>query len=232
MIASEIMQAACARIDEADPANPISVSNTEVLSRVNEGYLLASFLTLVFVKTVAFNFNGCWNLPRPSLTDLIVPLRIMANGVRLRPSTLSELDAYNPAWQTTPGQPARYAAVGSNLLAITPQQATLAQITYAYSPLALQAADPPLLPPAYHSALVEYTTYRIRLKEGAQQLARGLGNLNVYLDAIEDLGSWVRARSAAAHYDVTPFEMALFDRSKLITDIVTRQNRAAAKAVK
>jgi hypothetical protein len=231
MTAAQIMSAACSRIDESDPANPISVSNTEVLNAVNDGQMLASVLTLFLVKTVTFPLSGCFHFPRTTLTDLIVPLRISVNGLRVRPSTITELDAWNPGWQATAGAPTRYCALGSNLLAVTPQATVSAQFTYAYSPVALTPGDTPVLPPAYHPALVSWTTYALRKKEGAQSLARGLGELNAYLNAMTELAAYVRARSAAAAFDTLPMELALFDRSKLITDILKRQARSAQQGV-
>jgi hypothetical protein len=140
---------------------------------------------------------------------------------------LTELDAWNPQWQATAGTPARYAALGSNLLAVTPQSSATLQFTYAASPVPLATGDTPLLPAAYHPALVSHACYRLKLKEGAQQLARGLGDLNMYLDAMQQLGTWVRSRSAASGYDLQPFELANFDRSKLVDDIIRRQTRRA-----
>jgi len=233
MLTAQIMQAVCSRIDEADPANPISVTNTEVLNAVNEGYLFASLLTLFLVKTASFPLTGlAWYTPRPTLTDFLVPLRLSVGGVRLRPSTLTELDGWNSQWQATSGPPARYATVGSNLLAVTPQSAATMNFTYAASPVPLTAGDTPLLPPSYHQSLIEYSVYRLKLKEGAQSLARGLGNLNTYLNSMQELGDWVRNRSKAAAYDVQSLEMQTLDRSKLIDDILKRQARRAAAGKK
>jgi hypothetical protein len=205
MTAGQIGQSACARLDEADPANPISVTNAEVLNAVNEGYLLSSLLTLFLVKTASFPLASCWHQIRPALPDFLVPLRLSVNGVRIRPSTLTDLDGWNSAWQATAGPPSRYVTQGSNLLAITPQiGVALASMTYAYSPVRLAAGDTPLLPAQYHPALVEHATYRL-------------------------LGTWVRQRSEAAHYDVMPIEMKLLDRSKLIDRILARQAKQAAK---
>ena len=232
----------CGRIiDHLDdnPANPVSVYvapgdptvngvvvATEVLNAINEGQQLAALLTLCFEKTAPFNFsasnsldgNGTFYQPRPELPDLIAPLRITVGGIRLRPFDLQDLDALDASWQKHAGMAARYALLGSNLWAITPQSAQTAQVTYAYSPPALGAGDTPLLPDAYHPDLIEYGVYRVKLKEGAQQLQRGLRGLNTFLNSMTHLGDWVRARSLAAHYAVQPFELAKFDRSQLGID--------------
>lgn len=222
MLTSDIIARILVRIDD-DPVTPISVSAAEVLAAVNEGYQLAALLTLCFEKTADFTLTDCWYTVRDTLTDFIVPLRLSVSGVRLRPSTLAELDALNPAWQATGGSAARYATLGCNLLAVTPQARVTASFTYAYSPAALLSTDTPLLPPAFHPDLVEFGVYRCRLKEGAQQLARGLGNLNTFLDSMTKLGDYMRARSLAARYDVQPMELKLFDRSKLVDEILKRQ---------
>jgi hypothetical protein len=224
------------RIDD-NPAAPVSVVvgtgptiggvvvADEVLGVINEGHQLAALLTLCLEKTVPYSLSAAtvFYTPRSTLTDFLVPLRITVAGVRLRPSRIDELDAWNPAWQATAGTAERYCTLGCNLLAVTPQQTATAQITHAYSPAALAAAGTPVIPPSYHQALVEYGVYRCRLKEGAQQLARGLGSLNVFLDAMTELGDYVRTRSKAARYDVLPFELALYDRSGLIDKILKRQ---------
>src|SRR5215467_5332070 len=234
MLTAQIVQNVCSRIDEQDPANPISVSDNLILNAVNEGQLFASFLTLFLVKTASFALSGlAFYNPRQILPDFLVPLRLSVGGIRLRPSTLTELDGWNGAWQATAGPPARYATIGSNLLAVTPQSAASMLFTYAASPplMVLTPGDVLVIPPAYHQSLVEYGIYRVRLKEGAQQLARGLTNLNTYLNAMQELGDWVRNRSKAAAYDVEPIEMQTLDRSKLIDDILKRQAKRAAAGI-
>lgn len=222
MTVAEISSRIITRIDD-DPVTPISVSAAEVLAAINEGQELAALLTLCLEKTVDFPLAATFYQQRSTLTDFLVPLRITVAGVRLRPSTLAELDAMNPAWQATAGTASRYATLGCNLLAVTPQQTVTARMTYAYSPAQLLAGDTPAIPAANHPALINYGVYKCRLKEGAQQLARGLHNLNEYLDDMQSLGEYVRARSAAARFDVLPLELKLFDRSKLIDDILKRQ---------
>jgi hypothetical protein len=244
MTVSDIAGRIITRIDD-DPAAPVSVVvgagptvngvvvADEVLAAIDEGQQLASLLTLCFEKTVAFSLgtahsldaNGAFYLPRPALPDLIAPLRIAVGGIRLRPSTIDELDGWNSQWQATAGPAARYCLLGSNLWAVTPQSSQTAQATYAYSPAALAATDTPILPDAYHPDLVEYGVYRVRLKEGAQQLARGMNCLNAYLDSMTRLGNYTRARSLAAHYDVQPFELASFDRSQLAAMLAPKGGR-------
>lgn len=219
MTVADISARIITRIDD-DPIAPVSTSAAEVLAAVNEGQQLASLLTLFLEQTAAFPLSGTFYTPRSTFPDMLVPLRLTVGGVRLRPSTIAELDAMNSGWQSVSGTPSRYFTLGCNFLGVTPQSTVTAQFTYAASPALLGSGDTPVLPPAYHQDLVEYGVYRIRLKEGAQQLARGLGNLNTFLDSMTRLGDFVRAKSRAARYDVLPFELALFDRSKLIDEIL------------
>jgi hypothetical protein len=234
---AQIAALVMAQVDDATgasftPASPPNTAPPEVVSAINEGQQLAAWLTLCLEKTAAFPIgathsldpNGCFYQVRPVLTDFLVPLRLTLGGVRLRPAGLAQLDAENDAWQATASTPARYACLGFNLLIVTPQASVTTQMTYAYSPPALvQDADTPVIPEAYHSSLVDYGVYRIRLKEGAQALARGMERLGTFLDDMTKLAEYIRERSVAARYDVTPFELALFDRSQLIEEVLKWQ---------
>lgn len=203
------------------PATSPNTTPPEVLNALNEGQQLAALLTLCLENTANFPLtaNACWYLPRPVLTDLIVPLRFTLAGVRLRPSTLANLEAQNGAWQATAGTPARYAFLGVNLLAVTPQQTgnVTASMTYAQSPAALvNDADVPAIAEAYHHSLVDYGVYKVRLKEGAQGLERGLKRFQLFLADMGELGNYIRERAVAARYDVTPYEMSLAQRTRLV----------------
>lgn len=222
------------QIDD-DPTTPSSATAAEVLAAINEGQELAALLTLCFEATADFALApaACFHQPRTILTDFLAPLRLTLNGARIRPATLAEMEAENTAWQATAGTPKRYACLGCNLLMVTPQPAApaTARMTYARTPTALvQPTDTPELDEAYHQNLVDYGVYRVRLKEGAQGLERGLKRLNAFLDDMARLESHVRARSAAAHYDIQPFEMAGFDRSRLIDEVLKWQARSKPQA--
>jgi hypothetical protein len=212
------------------PATSPNTTPPEVVAVVNEGQQLAVWLTLCLEKTAAFpigsshsiDANGCYYSPRPVLTDFLVPLKITFSGTRIRPATFADMEMENSAWQNTPGTPTRYACMGFNLLAINQQTAGSLEMTYASSAVPLvNDGDTPQLFEAYHQNLVDYGAYKVRLKEGAQSLARGLERLNLFLDDMTKLGDWVRARTAAARYDVTPFELALMDRSRLIGTLIS-----------
>jgi hypothetical protein len=231
MTAGDISDRIIARIDDS-PSAPASCTAPEVMAAINEGQQLAGLLTLFLEKTTTFQIPGAspWFQIRSVLADYLVPLRLVVGGARIRPSTLAGLDARSSAWQATAGTPAYYAAVGCDLVAITPQPAgqTASSLTYAASPAAVTSVDTPQLPEAYHQSLVSYGKYRVRLKEGAQSLSRGLEDLNSFLDDIQLLGDYVRARSRAARFDQEPFELARFDRSRLIGEVLKWQAKSIA----
>lgn len=240
MTAEEISARIIKRIDD-DPTSPGSVTPDpsghpvppEVLAAINEGQELASLLTLCIETTATFTLPAStpFNSMRSNFTDFLVPLRMMAGGVRIRPATLADLDAENENWQQVAGPPSRYFTLGFNFWGVTPQPAvdTTVTLTYAAAPTQLVFDDFPQLPEEYHQSLVKYGIYRVKLKEGAQGLQRGLTYLNDFLDDMDRLGSFVRARSAAARYDVLPFELRLMDRSRLIDNIVKEQSQWGTK---
>ena len=230
MTAGQISSLIHAQIDD-DATSPVSVATGEVLAAINEGQALAALLTLCFETTANFTLtSACFYQPRTALTDFLAPLRFTLGGSRIRPATIAEAEAENPAWQATAGAAARYVCLGFNFLIVTPQQAGTARMTYARTPTVLTSSgSTPELLEAYHQSLVDYGVYRVRLKEGSQGLERGLRRLNLFLDDMTRLGDWVRARSAAARYDVTPFELAKFDRSRLIDEVLKIQKTREAR---
>ena len=217
MVAAEIATRILARSD--DPS-AITADMPEVMSAINEGQELAALLSLCLETTASLTLaaGAPFGTLLTRLPDYICPLRLSVAGARLRPGTLAEFDGDNDYWQATLGTPERYSTLGFDLYAITPQPTTdtAAQLIYARSPKVMLEADTPEIPEQYHQSLVYYGKYRVRLKEGAQGLVRGVADLNVFLDAITQLGDWVRARSRAARYDTLPIELALFDRSRLL----------------
>lgn len=237
MTAKEISDRILARLDD-DAASPASVAidpNSlvpgEILAAIAEGQELASWLTLCLEKTVTLTLPAAntFSQLRGTLGDYLVPLRIMGASGRIRPSTLAELDALDASWQGTPGTPARYVALGFSFFAVSPQPASDldVQFTYAHAPAPIVGDAFMEIPEPYHIALIDYGIYRVKLKEGGQGLQRGMVYLNRYLDEMTKLGEWVRAKSRASRYDVLPFELALFDRAKLVDQIVKRGNSHA-----
>lgn len=219
------------RLDD-DQTNPSTVSPSidplspvppEVLAAINEGQEFAALLTLCLETTVTLTLTGgaTFGSIRALFPDYLICLRLIGPSGRIRPATLSDLDAANDQWQSTVGTPTRYLTKGFSFMAVSPQPAgdISASMTYARSPAQLTADDFPEMPEAYHASLIDYGCYRIRLKEGGQGLVRGVGYLNRFLDEMVTLGEFVRAKGRAARYDALPFELRTFDRSTLAEQI-------------
>jgi hypothetical protein len=217
MTCQEIINRVLAR---GDDVNAIMASTAEVTAAINEGQEFASFVTLCLQKEVSFLLPGgaSFGTFLSALPDYLCPLRLMISGNRVRPSTLADFDAENDAWQRSPGTPTRYSVIGFDLWAVNkqPVATTAADFFYARSPVTMTAAMTPEIPEEYHQSLVKYGKYRVRIKEGAQGLQRAVEDLNSFLDDMTRLAEIVRARGKAAKFDVLPFELQDFDRSRLM----------------
>lgn len=230
MTGKEISDRILKRIDD-DTASPGSVAADpnggpvppEVLAAINEGQEFFSLMTLCLETTASLTLEAGTTFAsiRATFADFLCPLRLTIAGVRVRPATFADLDAENDAWQSTPGTATRYVTAGFNFYAVSPQSvgATVSSMTYARSPVQLVGDAFPEIPEQYHQSLVKYGIYRVRLKEGGQGLARGMVQLNEFLDDATAHGDYVRNRSRAARYDVLPFELKLFDRARLLQKI-------------
>lgn len=215
MTGSEIQRRVYQRLDD-DPNAPAGVTPAEVLHAINFGQELAAMLTLCFETTAALTLpTGSPFIDlRALFPDYLVPLALRVDGRRIQPATLADLDAIDPTWQSSAEAPSRYAALGFNLLAFTGQGTTdtAAQFTYARTPARVVLDQALELDDEYQPELVNFALWWISLKEGAQGLARGIGFLRSYLEAMKALAGYVRARSRLARYDVLPFELQLADR--------------------
>lgn len=215
----EIIDRILTRIDDA-AENPVSVTEAEALSAVNEGQDFFAWLTLCLETTATLTFpaNTTFGTIRDTFPHFLVPLRVAIGSARLRPATFGELDMIDDGWQARAGTPLRYAAQGFNFWAVYPQRSfdQPSSWTYAQAPAVLTGSgDTPQIPEQYHPSLISYGIYRLKLKEGAQGLARGKEQFNLFLDAATEHGDFVRARSRAARYDTLPFELKNFDRARL-----------------
>jgi hypothetical protein len=217
--AAEIGARALKRIDDDASHGAGSMLAGEIIAAINEGCELAAWLTLCLETTLPIILPAATSVVqlRALVGDFLVPLKLEVAGTRLRPSTLAGLDASNSQWLGAAGTPTRYSTLGFNLLFLDSQPAfdTGATLTYARTPVQLVGDSWPELPEVYHPALIDYVVYRVRIKEGAQGLQRGVSALNRFLDDMTKFGDFVRARSRAARLDIEPFELHLFDRSRL-----------------
>src|ERR1035441_1423749 len=119
MTTTDIAARIITRIDDGagdQTSTPGSTTAAEVLDAINEGEQLFCLLTLCLESTVTLPLSGATTFIqyRSSIPDFLAPLRLVANGARLRPATLADHDADNPAWQVTAGMAPRYTMLGVN----------------------------------------------------------------------------------------------------------------------
>jgi hypothetical protein len=203
----------------------------EAGSAINEAQRLFCLLTLCLESTanIAVGANAWYSL-QTALPNLIVPLRIRiagAGGTKLEAKRLEELDAIDPNWQVATGQPRRYACLGPDLLAVTPQPGASGlalSATYARGPADLAGAATPEIPPEYHEDLVAFAIWRLRSKEGGEEFQKALPHLDRFWLAAKKMATYVRSRSLAARYDRLPPEESFFDRSRML-DFARKQSR-------
>jgi hypothetical protein len=202
---------------------PTFYPTLEIVAALNEASRLFCLLTL------GLEVQAPWAVPAnttffhmlSTFPDWIVPLRITTPaGAKVRPARLDELAALDSQWPASPGAPYRYASLGADLLALYGQPAaigTTLNVVYARCPLTLAAdTDIPETPAEYHPAYVGYAIYRCRQVEGGSEFQKALPLLDEFLTAAAQYAGYVRARNAGSGYDKSPFELAGFDRSRLI----------------
>ena len=212
------------RLNEA--SGPGFYPRSEIVAALNEAHRFFVLLTLGLETTAA------WTIPpQTSLTayhmlgtfpDWIVPLRVTTStGAKVRPARLEDLAGLDSGWMatTTTADPTRYVALGADLVVPypLPLNGSTLQVTYARAGLPLaNDADVPETPAEYHPAYVEYGVYRLRQVEGGQEFQKVLPELGAYLKAAQQYAAYVRSRNMGSRYDKIPFELELFDRSKLL----------------
>jgi hypothetical protein len=211
-------------------------STAEINSALNEAQRLFVLLTLCLEVTAAFTLTAAVTFyhMRTTFEDWILPLRVTTlGGSKIFPSELEDLDSLDSGWQASPGAPVRYASLGFDFFAIYQQPAaagTVVNITYAQQPLVMAAdTDTPQIQQEFHPALVAYAIYRVRMKEGAQEFAKTMPYFNSFLDEAQKCGEYVRARNIGGGYDILPFELARFDRSKVARASATKRPEGANK---
>jgi hypothetical protein len=220
MTAGEMQTRVLERLDQMGGVEGY-YSAPEALSAINEGIRFFTLLTLGLEAQASFTVTAgaAFYHAQDQLADWLLPLRVrVTGGGFLRPARLDDLDALNTAWQATAGTPNRYAALGFDFLAVTPQANATLDITYARAPVPLAAStDVPEYPEDTHGAFTDYAVNRLRFREGGQEFGKTLPYLRRFMDEAARYGNYVRARSVAGRYDKLPPEIERMDLSKLLT---------------
>lgn len=212
-------------VQSTDPS--VFYNTTETLAAINSVQRLFCLLTLCLETSgtlAVVNPNNFYRV-LDTFTDWILPLRVRrADGVKVKPSTLTELDALDPDWQTSVGTPERYACLGFDLFAVYKKPTVSANltVTYARGPVALTTGGTPEIPEEYHASLVDGAVPILRAKEGADELQKVIGRFGVFLAAATKHAAFVKQRNLSLRYDRVPFELERFDRSKLMQLAIKR----------
>jgi hypothetical protein len=153
----------------------------------------------------------------PVFANWIVILRITdSTGAKVRPSTLAELAALDPAWPFDSGSPSRYVCLGVDLIGLYGVSGAV-NITYARAPVALAlSTDVPEIPVEYHPALASYALYRCRQGEGSTEAEKTMPEFDKFLGAADHYANYVRERNKGQNNENVPFELESFDRSRLL----------------
>lgn len=219
------------RLDEPSPPKYYALSDCkEALNKATRFFCL---LTLCVERSASFSLtaNTAFYTISSQLTDFIVPLRVTTSGgARIDAYTLDELNKESDTWRSDNGTVTKYAQLGYDLLAVSPTPAgagVTINIRYAASPAALvNNSDEPEIPEEQRPALINFAIYWLRLKEGGQELAKTLPQLGAFLDVTQKYADFVRAKSKGPLYDVLPFDIASFDRGRLMKLVLSQKGTA------
>lgn len=190
-----------------NPAAPRYFTAQQATDALNQAQRVFAFLTLCLEGTATFTAQPgqVWNAFAP--TGLIVALRVEIGGYRIWPERLKVFSGRNAYWQNHQEEPQYYAQPGPKLIALHPAPAveTTATVRYARLPVALAAGgDIPEVPEPYHRELVNFAVWRLRLREGAQELQIGRSGLRRFFRAAKQHAEDIRARSLAERLDALP----------------------------
>jgi hypothetical protein len=221
------------RIDE-DASTPVHWTLAEIKLALNKAQRLWSFITLCIERTKTFELTAnqtFYTISSDSdFTDYLLPLRVTCSGLRVQSARIDELDALNTNWRTESGTPTRYAQLGFDLLAVNPRpgsSGTSLSITCACEPTTLSGdSDTPEIAEEDQIALPDYAQFYLAIKDGGLELKNALEYLDRFLTAAQARSEFVRARNRANQFDVAPFDLRSFDRSRMMK-MALRERKAA-----
>lgn len=221
---SDLQQRLLQRVGEFPNALPGNqfYQSSEATAALNAAQRLFVLLTLCLEANAQFNLSQgvAYYQMLQQFPDWLAPMRLRVNiAGKMKPSRLSDFAAADSSWSTTLGMPDRYALLGFGFLAVykVPFETTAVNVTYARCPDAMAlSTDVPEIPDEYHASLIDGAIPILRIKEGGGELEKVMPSWNRYLDSAQKLGEYVRGRNKEQGYDYYPFELAHFDRSKLL----------------
>jgi hypothetical protein len=227
---ADLRRRLCERLDEV-AGSPVFYASAEMNSALNKAQNLWALLTLCIERTASFTLTAAtaFHTITTTISDYKLPLRVTLNGSRLQPNTLQQLDSLSETWFATAGTPTKYFAKGLDVLAVYPQSASqqTVSLTYAAQPaLMVDDTDEPEIEALYHDALLDFAVYILRAKEGGAEFQNSLMYLDRFLTEAARRAEYIRSRSRAQNFDVLPFDLARFDKSRLVKMVLPNQRRA------
>ncbi len=184
-----------------------------VVDAINEGQRLFCLISLCLETSETFNLKAAQALYNvlPTMPDFVLARRVYLGGTQLRPASLAQLQALDPNWQSTLGNPARYAICGLDFLAVYPQSLNATQLTIVHvcPPVTLvNTTDVPQIRAASHWALASYAAWAVRQVEGGGEFAKFQKYFDEFMAEAQVVADIVRKRTRDSGLEVTmPFEL-------------------------
>lgn len=185
------------------------VSDSELYSYLTFGLNEAAAKALIIEATDSSSLTSVADQADYTLpTGFISIKRVEYNNLKLRPSTLVEIDKLQSAISSDPasGTPRHYNLFGDNLkLVPTPDTSsdTIKLYGYKYHD-AVSVSTTIAAPIVLHHYFVDYVTYRIYLKEGDS--ARANDHLTLWRSSLEDMRKFMQERRRRDHFNIVQSE--------------------------
>lgn len=208
-------------VGETNLTSPVTYSRQEALDAINEAQRIFVLLTMCLEAQDTFSTaaSQLYYYVSDQLPNFLCPLRVLTpEGRKIRPMSLGNNEALSSTWRTVTGEPARYANLGWDLMAITPVPDAIyaLSIKYARMPVRLTESGSAEIPEEDQESLHHCGTAILRLKEGGQLLAKEMWRFESFLDTARRRAAYVRARSRDNQYDSIPAEWKMPDLSRLL----------------
>jgi hypothetical protein len=140
---------------------------------------------LAYDQTRAAYCEARWKQGIALATKSSVVLAARINGSPVQMPSLSDVDCFQPTWQTTPGSPLTVMLIGTNLIALNPPPSTATDTilldVVRNMPIPATTADCLGVEGWVLDAILDYAQHLSLLKEGPVQLQQSLDLLDRFL---------------------------------------------------
>lgn len=216
-------QAVTALLDrlKENPLSPVFWTRGEVHQNLKDVILLWAWFTWPIVLKESVTISGGAPIHmRSLLPSFMFPLRVQrADGSRITPSSLSELEAESPTWSTEAGPPRRYHCAG-DLWTLYPGDGAVCSVTYVAEPqLDLTSTIP--APDNDLEAILAMGKCVCRFKQGGEELAQDMPAIPAFIAAVQGAAMMTRELASSQQWDVAPIDDRVFQVS--MSQFVIRQ---------